>query len=588
MGLCLRPLPLSTLVLVLLLVPLTSSANSRFALVFGIDQYAHLPDLENAGRDAQALSDQLSGLGFEVILRLNSNHRQVYRSLRDFENRLSEGGTGVVFFAGHGIQADGRNYLIPSDAQVEVEDDLEAEAIDAGRILESMARAGNPLNILILDACRDNPLPRHTRSAARGLTITSIPSGARGTAILYAAGEGQVAQDGPEGGHGIFTQALLDALETPNLKLEEVIKQVTRGVLQRTNGRQRPWSLASIQGDFYFNPKKVVVEVPESTLTQQAPVTRNDMARDVWLAIKESDNLDLLTSFSRKFSDTPYAMAAEARIAMLAVDDKSTKAVEPSPASPAKVKIAHLDSIKKYGPHEMIPVEGGCFSMGSFPNSPGHQTDETYHDVCVGEFFIDRYEVTFEAYDEFARDTGRDLPDDEGMGRDKRPVINVDWDDAWAYTRWASKRYDASFRLPTEAEWEYACRGSGRDEYYCGGDMPEEIAVFSASTTAPVGTKKPNHLGIYDMSGNAWEMTCSPYDIVGSLAGGGYQGGEIKCLRKYKNTTRSLVFRGGSWESPSHEILASRRRINVSGATGSLFVDSYISTMGFRLVADVP
>jgi uncharacterized caspase-like protein len=250
-------------------------------LIFGIDNYDHLPDLANAGNDARALSDKLDALGFEVMLQQGATRREVYRALDRFESRLADsGGTGMVFFAGHGIQADGRNYLIPSDALVEVESDLEAEAINAGRILESMARAGNPLNILVLDACRDNPLPRRTRSASRGLTVTNIPSGAKGTAILYAAGEGQAAQDGPPGGHGVFTESLLNALDKPNLKLEEVIKQVTRGVLERTDGYQRPWSLASIQGDFVWPSLKRCSPTRRASLKKPGVCARRPRPHD--------------------------------------------------------------------------------------------------------------------------------------------------------------------------------------------------------------------------------------------------------------------------------------------------------------------
>jgi len=580
-----RSLLISGLTLILLLAPLAASAKSRQALVFGIDQYAHLPDLENAGRDAQALSDQLTDLGFEVILRLDADRRQIYRSLRDFENRLSAGGTGVVFFAGHGIQADGRNYLIPANAQVEVEDDLEAEAIDAGRILESMARAGNPLNILILDACRDNPLPKRTRSASRGLTVTSIPSGAKGTAILYAAGEGQVAQDGPSGGHGVFTEALLEALAIPNQKLEEVIKQVTRSVLQQTNGRQRPWSLASIQGDFYFNPKKVVIDSPAATSASAPTASHTDVARDVWQAIKDSGNPELIQNFSKRFADTPYAMAAEARLAMLTSQDAPSKTVEPKPEKTADAAVKKVDEIKKYGPHEMVQIDSQCYQIGTSPLEPGHQGDEKEHQACFNTFMIDRYEVTFDAYDKFAQATGRELPDDESMGRGRRPVINVDWDDARAYAAWASNKYGARFRLPTEAEWEYACLGGGRGEPYCGGYNPAEVAVYHQATTEPVGSKKPNALGLYDMSGNAWEMTCSPYDIEFSIVNAEYAGGEMKCLEKSPRGDVTLVFRGGSWESPSKYIRGARRRINFYGGN-TAFGEPIVSNMGFRLVVD--
>ncbi len=559
-------------------LPLPSNAASRVALIIGIDDYTHLPDLANAGRDAQAIADQLTRLDFEVMLRRQTSRRQFYRALAEFENRLASGGTGVVYFAGHGIQSDGRNYLIPADAQIEIDDDLEAEAIDAGRILESMARSGNPLNILILDACRDNPLPRRTRSAARGLSVTSIPSGAKGTAIIYAAGEGQVAEDGPSGGHGVFTEALLNALEMSNLTLEQVIKNVTKNVVERTNGRQRPWSLASIQGDFYFNPQAVPTpKVSTAPAAAGTAITHTDIAHEVWLTVKESDDLETLRNYKKQFSDTPYALAADAKIAMLTSPTPGSQSV---PAQAATKQAGQLASTQTHGPHQMVFMPTDCYLMGSEPGSPGHQSDEVFHRVCMDAFRIDRYEVTFEAYDEFARATGRDLPDDDGMGRGKHPVINVDWDDAWAYAHWVSDKYGASFRLPTEAEWEYACRGGGRDEQYCGGDEPDEVAVYRTSATAPVGSKVPNKLGIHDMSGNAWEMTCSPYYMSASV------GGEQKCLEHYQHRNRSLVFRGGSWESKPHEIRASRRRVNVSGASGTLFTEAYISTIGFRLAAD--
>jgi len=567
-------------------LPLPSNAASRVALIIGIDDYTHLPDLANAGRDAQAIADQLTKLDFEVMLHRQTSRRQFYRALAEFETRLASGGTGVVYFAGHGIQSDGRNFLIPADAQIEIDDDLEAEAIDAGRILESMARSGNPLNILILDACRDNPLPRRTRSAARGLSVTSIPSGAKGTAIIYAAGEGQVAEDGPSGGHGVFADALLNALETSNLTLEQVIKKVTKNVLERTNGRQRPWSLASIQGDFYFNPQATPIPKVSTTPASAAAsstISHTDIAHDVWLTVKESVDVETLRSYRKQFSDTPYALAADAKIAML------TGPMPGKPSLPTQAAAKQADelaSTRTHGPHQMVFMPADCYLMGSEPGSPGHQSDEDYHRVCMGAFLIDRYEVTFEAYDEFARTTGRDLPDDEGMGRDKRPVINVDWDDAWAYARWASDEYGAKFRLPTEAEWEYACRGGGRDEQYCGSDGPDEVAVYRTSATAPIGSKASNKLGIHDMSGNAWEMTCSPYDVVGSMANAGYQGGEMKCLEGYSHRIRSLSFRGGSWQSQLHEIRASRRRVNVTGLTGTFFIEKFISTLGFRLAAD--
>jgi uncharacterized caspase-like protein len=227
-------------------------AEKRVALIIGNDDYISLPDLNNARKDATDMARTLKRLGFEVILKVNAGRREMTRAKRAFESKLSSSQVGLVFYAGHGIQADGSNFLIPTDARIEFEDDLEAEGIEARDFLDAMERAGAPMNIVILDACRDNPLPKRTRSAARGLAVVGIPQGAKGTAILYSAGEGQVAQDGSPGGNGVFTGELLNVLDRPGLTLEQVFKRVARGVGDRTHGKQRPWSLTSLQGDFYF------------------------------------------------------------------------------------------------------------------------------------------------------------------------------------------------------------------------------------------------------------------------------------------------------------------------------------------------
>ena len=159
---------------------------------------------------------------------------------------------GWFSYAGHGIQSAGRNYLIPSDARIELEEDLRFEGIESSEFLDTMARAGAAVNILIIDACRDNPLPRRTRSAARGLTAVPVPAGLKGTAILYSAGPGQTAEDGPKGGNGVFTGALLAALDRPGQSVEQVFKDTARRVAEVTGGRQTPWNNSSLTGDFYF------------------------------------------------------------------------------------------------------------------------------------------------------------------------------------------------------------------------------------------------------------------------------------------------------------------------------------------------
>ncbi len=186
--------------------PAQGATESRAALIIGNDAYEFLPPLQNAANDARALDTRLRQLGFETILKVNADGRTLNRAIHDFAGRVQPGGVGLVFYAGHGIEAEGRNYLIPVDAELESDVDLGYAAIDVDAVLGRLKGARAAVNVLILDACRDNPLPKRGRSAARGLARVNPPSG---TFVAYAAGLGEVAQDGEPGGNGVFTGELL-------------------------------------------------------------------------------------------------------------------------------------------------------------------------------------------------------------------------------------------------------------------------------------------------------------------------------------------------------------------------------------------
>ena len=329
-----------------LLFAFSAQAERRVALVIGNDKYAHLPNLNNAGKDARDMAAKLKTLGFEVIGRYNASEREMGRAIRRFSARLSAGGTGLAFYAGHGVQADGTNYLIPADANIEVEDDLRYEALDANDILQATKDAGNPLNILILDACRDNPLPKRTRSAARGLAITAVPSGAKGTAILYAAGPGQTAQDGPEGGNGVFTGALLKHMGQPGWTLEQVFKATSREVLRATNNRQRPWQLVSMQGDFLFKSTKAVAVA--STPKPSAPQSTFDKDALFWQSIKDGDDPAMFAEYLRQYPNGTFAGLAKIKLGKLKSENKAVAVT-----APPKPKV------------ELVPVEAAYVTTRS-------------------------------------------------------------------------------------------------------------------------------------------------------------------------------------------------------------------------------
>jgi hypothetical protein len=315
----------------------TGASERRVALIIGNDTYTHLPALNNARKDAEDMAVKLRELGFETILKVNAGRRDMHRSIRQFEAKLSDGATGLAFFAGHGIQSDGKNFLIPTDANIEVEDDLEAEALTAQHVLAAMERAGNPLNIVILDACRDNPLPKRTRSARRGLTVVGIPAGAKGTAILYAAGEGQTAEDGPRGGNGVFTGELLRVLDEPGLSLEQVFKRVNRRVQLRTNNRQRPWSLVSLQGDFVFRGGENELATPRPSGGTTAEVA-------FWQTIKDSRDKTDFEAYLKAFRNGVFVPLAETRLASLGEPNAPIVEIEEIDATYVALKTANLRS----------------------------------------------------------------------------------------------------------------------------------------------------------------------------------------------------------------------------------------------------
>lgn len=224
-------------------------AERRVALVIGNSRYKDAP-LPNPANDAKDMSDALRKLGFDVTAYTDTSRADMMRAIEKFGQALRRGAVGLFYFAGHAMQVNGVNYLIPVDAQINTEVDVEVESVDANRVLNAMRTAGNRLNIVILDACRNNPFARSSRSATRGLAEMQAPTG---TLIAYATAPGRTASDGNRR-NGLYTQELVEALRTPGLKVEDVFKRVRIHVLEKSGRTQEPWEHSSLIGDFYFIP----------------------------------------------------------------------------------------------------------------------------------------------------------------------------------------------------------------------------------------------------------------------------------------------------------------------------------------------
>jgi len=222
----------------------------RVALIIGNGAYKTGP-LKNPANDARDMASALKSLGFEIILRENASLRQMNEAIDQFWSSLKKGGVGLFFFAGHGLQVAGENFLVPVDARIALEKDVQYECVNAGKVLGRMEDAGNEINIVILDACRNNPFARSFRSESRGLAKMDAPSG---SLVAFATAPGDIAADG-EGRNGLYTSHLLRHLRTPGLAIEKVLKQTRIGVAAdsaKTGRKQTPWESSSLRGDFYF------------------------------------------------------------------------------------------------------------------------------------------------------------------------------------------------------------------------------------------------------------------------------------------------------------------------------------------------
>jgi len=618
------------LIVFLQTIAMPTFALERTALVVGNSAYRDAPlgnPVNDASDVARVLEEQL---GFEVILRTDVTKRQFKDAAKKFRKRLQRrGGVGLFYYAGHGIQADGHNYLIPVNANIDSETDVEYEAVDAGYVLGHMDEADASLNIVILDACRNNPYERSFRSASRGLVRLKIPAGEIGSLLAYSTEPGNVAADG-RGRNSPYTAQLVKALKMPNLTLEQVFKQVAIGVYNETNQRQKPWTSQFLLEDFYFvrsQPDAVAKRPPRVSPTRPAPATRtatltvrsNVYGDRVYIdgQHKGSTRLDMKlapgshTVRVEKEGYLPYEESVELQAgrnpvmrATLSKAPVMVERAEPVTAKPPPVALAPNTAVAPNAVNEpqkgktwTEPITGmefvwipkGCNDIGSPETEQGRHDDERQHRVCVEGFWLGKYEVTNAQYRRYYSNHDSGGYNEHSMNGDAQPALRIGWLGATTFAKWLSQNTGKRLRLPTEAEWEYAARAGTETTRYWGDDPGSDEACSFANVhdrasqqlnwnqkhhlcddgylvTAPVGRFRPNPYGLHDMLGNAWEWTCSAYNAD-------YGGAEKECANEDRPGMR--VRRGGAFnDSPRHVRSAYRFRDNPI---------SYGHDLGFRL-----
>lgn len=309
-----------------------SPVNSlpRFALVIGNSRYSEAP-LKNPGNDADAIAEQLRKMGFAVTLKLDAGRMEMVDAIRSFGNALAQQkGVGLFYFAGHGVQLAWRNYLIPVDAVIEEVSEIRAKAVDVATLLQGLTKAGNPMNVVILDACRDNPFGK-ARVEQKGLSQQDAPPG---TLLAYATSPGNTAADGG-GTNGLYTEYLLREMRAREAKIEDIFKRVRLNVRRQSQGRQIPWESTSLEEDFYFMPPAQIRKLAPEEIERQF-----EEELGIWEKIRGAKEAAPLENYLRRFPSGRFSELAQFRLDRLLAQQAEKPVQVASVAPPPAATVA--------------------------------------------------------------------------------------------------------------------------------------------------------------------------------------------------------------------------------------------------------
>ena len=286
-------------------VDVSPSALPRVALVIGNSRYKEAP-LKNPGNDAAAIAEQLKRMGFTVDLQLDAGRKQMTDAFHSFGASLAKSkGVGLFYFAGHGAQLGWRNYLVPVDAAIGSVAEMQTQAVDVYQLLEDLIRARNAMNIIILDACRDNPFGTQVALEQKGLSQLDAPPG---TLLAYATAPGNVAADGT-GANGLYTGFLLKEIQVKQAKIEDVFKRVRLNVRLASKGQQIPWESTSLEGDFYFQPPAAGTQLAREEIERQF-----EEELSLWMKIGADKDIAALENYLRRYPSGKFSEVAQFRL----------------------------------------------------------------------------------------------------------------------------------------------------------------------------------------------------------------------------------------------------------------------------------
>ncbi len=574
---------------------------ARQALVIGNDNYTSVPKLQKAGNDATAMARELKAAGFAVQLHRDLNYRSMVRTVETFTAGIKGGDEVVVFFAGHGVQIKNGAYLLPTDIEATSESEVEKTAYELNALTEKLSEAKAAFSLVMVDACRDNPLKAKGRSVGntRGLSAVEPP---KGQMVVYSASKGQQAldrlSDKDANPNSVFTREFIARMKRPGVRIEDLVREVQDAVealAGTVQHEQRPALYNEARGNFYFfgpttvqvmpqAPAKPEPLVPSARPGQVEGLSLADLEREeatrkewaAWQARMKADfdktaqfagGADLQVKAWDRFlaawaQDNPQSREDEGlRADAVARRDRARQAMAPVAAPPTVAPIASTKPtigqvIKDCADcPEMIAIPAGSFEMGA-----EFADEQPRHQVQVPAFLLGRTEVT---QGQWQAVMGSNPSYFKACGLDC-PVENVSWNDAQDFARRLSQKTGKTYRLPSEAEWEYAARAGSRGKWSFGDDESQLVAYAwfdsnSVSATHPVAQKRPNAFGLYDMHGNAWEWVQDTWHV-------NYQGAPSDGSAWVDGGDQARrVLRGGAWINYPGNLRSANRFRNEPG-----------------------
>jgi formylglycine-generating enzyme required for sulfatase activity len=499
----------------LMIFALPVQASQKQALVIGNGAYPDKWQLSNPVNDATDVAAALENLGFKVTVLTDKNKRSMSNAVQNFASGLQNGDVALFYFSGHGFSgkdpnAHDTNFLVGSFQEMVRTRDALEEESIDASFVVRSLRSKNAQGINVMILDACRNVPTGFLEEHKGTFEEGLVSLGKYERFIM----------------NYATQPLKKALGSKNQRNSVYTQYLVEGLKNR--------SLTSKNISEFFN---------------EVGLTMADVFGDKQIPLVE-------------MSPVRFCFAGCGGVVQQAPD---APAYVPPVSKPAPV--VSRSAIEP----EMVLIPAGTFSMGS---ETGYSDEKPVHAWKMGEFYMSKYETTFEEYDAFASATGRSKPSDEGWGRGKRPVINVSWQDAVAYAEWLSGKTGKVYRLPTEAEWEYAARAGSTTKYWWGDNIGSNKAncrecgsQWYNKQTAPVGSFSPNGFGLYDTVGNVWEWTCSDKGDYTDKK-------EIVCNQ---SVTGRRVVRGGSWDNEAYDVRSAFRGFDDATNRGSM--------LGFRLIS---